>query len=99
MGYPTEYRAKLQRDDGPIHRQVEVYRREDLALRLVATLHPVDTLTSPRLRVQRGDITLERDQTTVLRQSPMRASWTIALVKGDDVIRLCSGRFPSKMLP
>jgi Uma2 family endonuclease len=30
-------------------RQVEVYRREDLVLRLVATLHPVDTLTSPLL--------------------------------------------------
>jgi Uma2 family endonuclease len=29
--------------------QVEVYRREDLVLRLVATLHPVDTLTSPLL--------------------------------------------------
>lgn len=29
--------------------QVEVYRREDLALRLVATLYPTDTLTSPLL--------------------------------------------------
>ena len=27
--------------------QVEVYRREDLALHLVATLHPTDRLTSP----------------------------------------------------
>ena len=30
-------------------RQVEVYRREDLALHLVATLHPTDMLTSPLL--------------------------------------------------
>jgi len=30
-------------------RQVEVYRREDLVLRLGATLHPGDTLTSPLL--------------------------------------------------
>ena len=30
-------------------RQVEVHRREELALRLVATLHPADTLTSPLL--------------------------------------------------
>ncbi len=30
-------------------RQVEVYRREDQALRLVATLYPVDTLTTPLL--------------------------------------------------
>jgi len=30
-------------------RQVEVYRREQLALYLVATLHPTDTLTSPLL--------------------------------------------------
>jgi Uma2 family endonuclease len=29
--------------------QVEVYRRKELALRLVATLHPTDTLTSPLL--------------------------------------------------
>ena len=29
--------------------QVEIYRREALALRLVATLHPADTLTSPLL--------------------------------------------------
>jgi Uma2 family endonuclease len=29
--------------------QVEIYRREALALRLVATLHPTDTLTSPLL--------------------------------------------------
>ena len=29
--------------------QVEMYRREDLALHLVATLHPTDTLTSPLL--------------------------------------------------
>ena len=29
--------------------QVAVYRREELALRLVATLHPADTLTSPLL--------------------------------------------------
>jgi Uma2 family endonuclease len=29
--------------------QVEVYRREDLALRLVATLYATDTLTSPLL--------------------------------------------------
>jgi Uma2 family endonuclease len=29
--------------------QVEVYRREDLALRLVATLYPADTLQSPLL--------------------------------------------------
>ena len=30
-------------------RQIEVYRREQLALHLVATLHPTDTLTSPLL--------------------------------------------------
>jgi Uma2 family endonuclease len=29
--------------------QVEVYRREELALRLIATLYPADTLTSPLL--------------------------------------------------
>jgi Uma2 family endonuclease len=29
--------------------QIEIYRREQLALRLVATLHPTDTLTSPLL--------------------------------------------------
>lgn len=29
--------------------QVEVYRREELALHLVATLYPADTLTSPLL--------------------------------------------------
>jgi Uma2 family endonuclease len=29
--------------------QIEVYRRADLALHLVATLHPADTLTSPLL--------------------------------------------------
>jgi Uma2 family endonuclease len=29
--------------------QVEVHRREELALRLVATLHPTETLTSPLL--------------------------------------------------
>ena len=29
--------------------QVEVYRREELALRLVATLYPTDTLASPLL--------------------------------------------------
>ena len=29
--------------------QVEIYRREALALRLVTTLHPADTLTSPLL--------------------------------------------------
>jgi Uma2 family endonuclease len=29
--------------------QIEVYRREQLALRLVATLYPTDTLTSPLL--------------------------------------------------
>ncbi len=30
-------------------RQIEVYRREQLVLHLVATLHPTDTLTSPLL--------------------------------------------------
>src|SRR5207247_9087006 len=30
-------------------RQIEVYRREQLALHLVATPHPTDTLTSPLL--------------------------------------------------
>ena len=29
--------------------RVEVYRREELVLRLVATLYPADTLTSPLL--------------------------------------------------
>jgi Uma2 family endonuclease len=30
-------------------RQIEIYRREDQALRLIVTLHPTDTLTTPLL--------------------------------------------------